>query len=48
MLHVLQFVICAILGIWGLIRDGQSYTSLMSNLHLSQTSNHLNEIETKE
>lgn len=48
LLHVIQFIICAILGIWGLIRDGQSFSSLMSDLKLGQDSQSVEEIEVKE
>jgi uncharacterized membrane protein YbhN (UPF0104 family) len=45
LLHVIQFVICAILGIWGLVRDGQSFSSLMSDLKLGRESGQAEEIE---
>jgi uncharacterized protein (TIRG00374 family) len=48
LLHVIQFIICAILGIWGLIRDGQSFASLMSQLKLGQDPHQVEEIEVKE
>lgn len=33
-LHVIQFVLTAIFGVWGMIRDGQSLGSLFSGLNL--------------
>ena len=32
LLHVLQFTISMIFGLWGLIRDGQNFSSLMTDL----------------
>jgi uncharacterized protein (TIRG00374 family) len=48
LLHVLQFVISAIFGVWGLIRDGQSFSSLMSNLKLGQNNNREQHTETND
>lgn len=33
-LHVIQFVFTAFFGVWGLVRDGQSISSIFSNLNL--------------
>ena len=35
-MHVIQFVVCAIFGIWGLTREGQSLSSLMSSLRIGR------------
>lgn len=37
-LHVIQFVLTAIFGIWGMVRDGQSIGSVFTGLHLRKES----------
>ena len=43
--HVLQFIVSGVFGFWGLIRDGQSFSSLRANLHLGQNVEKLEESE---
>ena len=47
LLHVLQFIVSAVFGIWGLLRDGQSFSSLMKNLHMGQKNAAVENVETK-
>ncbi|MHC1740872.1 MAG: lysylphosphatidylglycerol synthase transmembrane domain-containing protein [Anaerolineaceae bacterium] len=47
LLHVLQFIISAVFGIWGLIRDGQNFASILSTLNMNQNPKQLEVEETK-
>ena len=47
LIHVLQFIVSGIFGVWGLIRDGQSFASLKLNLHLGQNEETQANIESK-
>lgn len=48
LIHVLQFTISMIFGLWGLIRDGQSLSSLMVDLKFKQKANSTTEDGSKE
>jgi uncharacterized protein (TIRG00374 family) len=48
LIHVLQFTISMILGLWGLIRDGQSFSKLQADLRFGQNAQNLTDTETKE
>jgi uncharacterized protein (TIRG00374 family) len=48
LIHVLQFTISMILGLWGLIRDGQNFSKLLADLSFGQNSQEMTDTETKE
>jgi glycosyltransferase 2 family protein len=48
LLHVLQFSTSMIFGLWGLIRDGQKLSTLMTDLSINQNSDQVQEAEIKE
>jgi hypothetical protein len=48
LLHVLQFSTSMIFGLWGLIRDGQKLSTLMTDLSINQNSDQAQEAEIKE
>ena len=43
--HVIQFIVSGFFGIWGLIRDGQTFSSLTTSLRLGQAADKLDEPE---
>ena len=47
LLHILQFIVSAVFGVWGLIRDGQSFSSLMENLRMCRNKEESVESENK-
>lgn len=48
LIHVLQFTISMIFGLWGLVRDGQSLSGLLADLKFNQKANSTTEIGSKE